>query len=207
MRDLPMFPLSAPLLPGMVLPLRLFEPRYLQLYADVIDSTREFGVILIERGTETGDRSKTFDIGCTADIVGSGMNHDGTIGVMTIGRQRIEIDEWLVPNPYPRARIVDLEDPPLSERGLRWLGEASERLPELLETAARLNPQIETDIPLLTDDPVLALYEVAQLAGLQALDLQMVLETREIDSRARLVKEKLDETIELIRLQIEIGDR
>lgn len=204
MRELPMFPLSSPLLPGMVLPLRLFEPRYLQLYADIIDSSREFGVVLIERGAETRGDTSTFDIGCTASIVGSGVNDDGTIGVITVGRQRIEIDEWLTPDPYPRALVVDLDDSPLSDAGLSWVRRACELLPDLVETAARLNPQIEAKIPELADEPALAIYQIAQLAGLQALDLQMVLETPDTDTRARLVKERVDETIELIRLQLEV---
>ena len=46
-----MFPLGVTLLPGMALPLRIFEPRYLQMYADIIDGDREFGVVLIERSS------------------------------------------------------------------------------------------------------------------------------------------------------------
>lgn len=200
-----MFPLGAPLLPGMVLPLRLFEPRYLELYAAIIDTTREFGVVLIERGSETGPGS-TFDIGCTAAVVGSGVNDDGTIGVIALGGHRFEIESWLEPAPYPRAFVSDLDDAPLSHEGLLCVRKATDLLPRLLEIAARLNPGVETDVPELADDPALVTYQIAQLAGLQPLDLQAVLETSQANARACLVKEKVEETIELIRLQLEIGD-
>lgn len=202
-----MFPLGGPLLPGMVLPLRLFEPRYLQLYADVIDTTREFGVVLIERGIESRDDAATFDVGCVASIVGSGVNEDGTIGLITVGRRRIHVDEWLEPDPYPRAMVTELDDEPLSDEGLNAVRNAADRIPDLLLTAAELNPEVNTEVPELADDPGLAMYQIAQLSGLQALDLQEVLESPTTDSRARLVKSKVDETMELIRLQLEVGDR
>ena len=45
-----MFPLSTALFPGMALPLRLFEDRYLKMYADIVDADREFGVVFNQLG-------------------------------------------------------------------------------------------------------------------------------------------------------------
>lgn len=200
-----MFPLGTPLLPGMILPLRLFEPRYLQMYADIIDSTREFGVVLIERGLESRDDNPTFETGCTARIIGSGLNDDGTIGVVSVGESRIRIDEWLPSDPYPRADVTTLEDEPLSEAGKAALEVGLSRIPELLEVAVRLSPDFDAQLPELSDDPALAVYQLAQVAGLQALDMQRVLEAASSDARARLVTLYMDESIELMRLQLEVG--
>ena len=54
--SLPMFPLSTVLFPGMRLPLHIFEPRYRQLVADLLEEPepRRFGVIAIRKGKETG---------------------------------------------------------------------------------------------------------------------------------------------------------
>ena len=205
MRELAMFPLGTALLPGMVLPLRLFEDRYLQMYATIIDADREFGVVLIERGREALDDNETFAVGCTAHVVGSGMNDDGTIGLVAVGRTRIAIDEWLAPDPYPRALVTDLEDEPLTEPGLESVREAIDRTRVLLAMAAELSPGLETDLPELAYSPGLAMYQVAQLAGLQSLDMQEVLEAPSSDSRAALIMHKVDDTIELIRLQLEVG--
>lgn len=200
-----MFPLGTPVLPGMVLPLRLFEPRYLQMYADIIDSTREFGVVLIERGLESRDDNPTFGIGCTARIIGSGLNDDGTIGLVSVGETRIKLDEWLTSDPYPRAEVTDLEDEPLGGVGMAALEEGLGRIPELMEMATRLSPEFDAQLPELSDDPVRAVYQLAQVAGLQALDLQRVLEAASSDARARLVTLYIDESIELMRLQLEVG--
>ena len=54
-RELAIFPLGSVLFPGMPLPLRVFEPRYVAMIASVLgNAEREFGVVLIERGSEVG---------------------------------------------------------------------------------------------------------------------------------------------------------
>ena len=52
---LPMFPLGSVLFPAMPLALRVFEERYLKLMGAILeDEPSEFGVVLIERGSEVG---------------------------------------------------------------------------------------------------------------------------------------------------------
>jgi Lon protease-like protein len=203
-RPLPMFPLGLTLLPGMALPLRLFEPRYLQMYADIIDDDREFGVVLIERGVESRDDNPTYDVGCTAYIVGSGIHEDGTLALVTIGRNRIRVLEWQESDPYPLAQVEELEDEPLSDVGMASLESAANRLPGLLASAAELNPELDTGVPDLSEDPVQALYQLAQLAGLQAFDLQKVLAAETTDIRAALVDDLMAETMEMIELQLQM---
>ncbi|MGH3650425.1 MAG: LON peptidase substrate-binding domain-containing protein [Acidimicrobiia bacterium] len=201
-RLLPMFPLGLTLLPGMALPLRLFEPRYLQMYADIIDHDREFGVVLIERGIESRDDNPTFDVGCTAYIVGSGIHEDATLALVAIGRKRLRVVDWRPSDPYPLAMVEELDDEPLSDEGMRWLESAADRLPGLLAVASELNPELEPAPPELSEDPVQVVYQLAQLAGLQALDLQRVLETETTDARAALVDRLMAETVELIEMQL-----
>jgi len=204
-RLLPMFPLGRTLMPGMALPLRLFEPRYLQMYSDIIDEEREFGVVLIERGIESSDANTTYDVGCLAYIVGSGLHEDGTIAIVALGLHRLRVVEWEDSDPYPRAIVEDLADEPLSEEGMQYLESAANRLPGLLAVAAELNPELEADAPELSEDPIQAIYQLAQLAGLQSFDLQRVLETDRTDSRAELVDQLMSETVEMIQLQLGLG--
>lgn len=200
-----MFPLGAALLPGMALPLRLFEPRYLQMYADIIDDRREFGVVLIERGIESRDDNPTYEIGCAAYVLGSGLHEDGTIDLVALGRHRVRVVEWLPSDPYPRAMIEDLPDEPLGAVGMRSLQSATDQLPTLLAVAAELDPNLEATAPALSDDPVQAVYQLAQLAGLQSFDMQRVLEADSSDARAGLVNDFMADAVELIRLQLGMG--
>ena len=72
MAVMPMFPLGTVLLPGGVLPLHVFEPRYRQLVVDCLaDDTAdpEFGVTLIERGSEVGGGDQRTTVGVVARMV------------------------------------------------------------------------------------------------------------------------------------------
>ena len=53
-RRLPMFPLGTVLMPSGFLPLHLFEERYRRMIVDLLEGDREFGVVLIRRGSEGG---------------------------------------------------------------------------------------------------------------------------------------------------------
>ena len=70
---LPMFPLGTVLLPGAPLPLQVFEPRYRGLTHDCLAGVPEFGVVLIERGSEVGG-------GDVRTNVGHGRPHRGVPG-------------------------------------------------------------------------------------------------------------------------------
>ena len=80
---LPMFPLGSVLVPGAVLPLHVFEPRYRALVRSCLDSGEpEFGVVLIERGSEVGGGDVRFDVGTLARIVQAGRFDDGRLAVV-----------------------------------------------------------------------------------------------------------------------------
>lgn len=204
-RSLPMFPLGSVLLPGSVLPLYLFEPRYRRLYEDLIEGDRQFGVVLIERGPDSGGDDSRFDYGCMAHMVGSATHEDGTVSIVTVGTSRIRVLDWQDPRPYPSALVEVLEDEALSEAGLEALQEASAHLMRLKALFSELGADVGVDPPELSDDPKTALYQMAQLAGLQALDLQKVLEANDSDARAELTRDLISDQVELVQLQLRLS--
>ena len=52
--DIPLFPLQTVLFPGTLLPLKIFEQRYLDMAAACMKDNLPFGVCLIEKGSEVG---------------------------------------------------------------------------------------------------------------------------------------------------------
>jgi uncharacterized protein len=92
---LPLFPLGTVLYPGMVLPLHIFEERYRQLMRDLLDrpEPREFGVIAIREGRETGVDGITslYDIGCIAELRTADEHEDGTFEIVTVGTGRFRL--------------------------------------------------------------------------------------------------------------------
>lgn len=197
-----MFPLGYPLTPTGVLPLYLFEERYLRLYEHVTGGDGRFGVVLIERGMESRDDNATFDIGCIARLVGSARNEDGSISIVTAGTERFRIVEWLDPDPYPRAVVDLLSEGQVTEDFRELLAQVLEKFPRLVALRSELHVDLNPKVPEFPDDPVLATYQLANSLGLQAIDAQRVLEAETANQRVMVVKGLLDEAIELTRLQL-----
>src|SRR3954471_17426800 len=105
-----MFPLGTVLFPHALLPLRVFEPRYRLMTERVLRGDGEFGVVLIERGSEVGGGDTRFGVGTVARVVQAQELPDGGYALATVGMRRIEIDRWLPDDPFPLASVVDLED-------------------------------------------------------------------------------------------------
>lgn len=108
---MPMFPLGSVLLPGSVLPLHVFEPRYLQMMDDCLQRfEREFGVVLIERGSEVGGGDRRTMLGTVAQMVQVGEVGGGRLLVVCVGTRRIRVNAWLPDDPYPLADVEDWPD-------------------------------------------------------------------------------------------------
>jgi Lon protease-like protein len=110
-RLLPMFPLGTVLFPHAVLPLHVFEPRYRVMMRHCIDGDGEFGVVLIERGSEVGGGDIRFDVGTIARIVQAAELEDGRFAVAAVGLARFQVVQWLPDDPYPNAEIKALGEP------------------------------------------------------------------------------------------------
>ena len=104
-QTIPMFPLNLVLFPGQILPLHIFEDRYRLMVKEIIDKDREFGVVLIERGSEVGGGDTRKNIGTLAQIIDYEKSNDGRWFLLTQGTKRIEATRWIEDLPYPRAEV------------------------------------------------------------------------------------------------------
>jgi Lon protease-like protein len=85
------FPLNTVLFPGGVLPLKIFEQRYIEMTKVCISEERPFGVCLIKEGRETGTPAVPQDIGCLARIAHWDMPQLGVFHLQVEGLQRFRI--------------------------------------------------------------------------------------------------------------------
>jgi Lon protease-like protein len=198
MTVLPMFPLGTVLFPYALLPLHVFEPRYRTMMQHVLHGDQEFGVVLIERGSEVGGGDTRFHVGTIARIAQVAELPDGRYALTTVGTRRLRVTRWLPDDPYPRAEIEVLTDAPA--RG--ELEDARARVEIALETVTDLARRIEPRMPVvpaLDADPVRASYEASALAPLGPLDAQRVLEADDTGQRLALLASLLDERAEELR--------
>jgi Lon protease-like protein len=93
MIELPLFPLKTVLLPGNVLSLKIFEPRYTDMVANCMRETSHFGIILIFKGEEAESNSEIHSVGTTANIHDWHDRKDGLLGITAFGVDRFEIDK------------------------------------------------------------------------------------------------------------------
>jgi len=88
--EIPLFPLRTVLYPGGPLPLRIFEPRYIDMVSRCLKEECAFGVLLIRNGRETGP-SDTYNIGTLARITDWYQGSDGLLGITATGGERFRL--------------------------------------------------------------------------------------------------------------------
>lgn len=89
--SLPLFPLNSVLFPDGVLPLRIFEPRYLDMVKECARHDSEFVICLIKQGREAGPAAQHYLVGTACKIIDWETLPDGLLGVTTQGVRRVQI--------------------------------------------------------------------------------------------------------------------
>jgi hypothetical protein len=187
----PMFPLGAVLFPHVPIPLRIFEPRYLMMIGQLLDQDDpEFGVVLIERGSEAGGGDQRASVGTMARLVKAVVGADDLF-VIGMGTQRFTVDRWADDDPYPRAEVSMLPDLAWSPALEPLLVEAETAVRRL---AARVTETLsEADDIELSDDPVAAAWQLAAIAPLGEYDQYTLLRSTTMGD---LLRQLLDLALE-----------
>jgi Lon protease-like protein len=103
---LPLFPLNTVLFPGGVLPLRVFEARYIDMVRECMKHEAPFGVVRIKSGKEVGQAAEPEAVGCLAHITQWDMQDLGVLLLRTQGGERFRIVETRVlPDQRLEARV------------------------------------------------------------------------------------------------------
>jgi uncharacterized protein len=209
---LPMFPLGNVVLPGELLPLNVFEPRYRQLVLDCLAADApEFGVVLIERGSEVGGGDVRTSIGTVTRIVRVMPLGNGRFEVVAAGLRRVTVLEWLDDDPYPRSDVEDWpEADPTDADALRpQLGHLLGRIDEardLAQAVARANQQRTSERATppvqLSDDLVRATYQLAGRAPIGPVDRYRVLAAPTLETRVELLGAAVADAEAMLRFRL-----
>jgi Lon protease-like protein len=199
---LPMFPLGSVLVPSAGLPLHVFEQRYRTMVHDCMAGDREFGVVLIARGSEVGGADVRTDVGTVARIIESAELPDGRWALVAVGVRRILVARWLEDDPYPRAVVDDWPDPEPGPDHPAMLAEVVALLRRALALAAEAGDDAAPATIELSDDPVLAGYQGAAVAPIGPLDRQRLLAAPSPDERLTALGALLREEIEVLGLRL-----
>jgi Lon protease-like protein len=207
---MPMFPLSTVLVPHAVLPLHVFEPRYRVLMFDCMRAEPEFGVVLIERGSEVGGDDQRFGVATVARIVEATELADGRWVMLAVGTRRVEVKEWLPDDPYPLAVVDDRDDlawPAAAESGAGEaladsLGAAERAVRRILALAAELGDEVAPADVELSRDPAVAAWQLLAVAPVGSLDKQRLLGTDDHGERLRSLTQLAEEQAVLLAYRL-----
>jgi Lon protease-like protein len=204
---LPLFPLGSVLVPGMRLSLHVFEPRYRQLVADLLNAedpgAPEFGVVALRQGWEVGELGDVYQVGTTARVTDVLPHPDGRCELAAVGEQRFAVESLdTTAQPYLMATVRRLPEPDgdlragLTALTLRSLDVHLRALAELavdfgdtetLEELDRAAPNARS-----------LSYAVAGLASLPLPDRQALLAVPDTASRLRAARSILRRENELL---------
>ena len=188
MPSLPLFPLGGTLMPGMRLPLQVFEDRYIALLRHLIDSEGEelgFGVLAIRHGYEVGDRTnELYAVGCLAVLDRVVQVNPGLFLVLTHGTRRFRLDavDDSAGTPWMTADVTWLEDRPGDEGEISVLADAVRELVQVHGTT------VEQELMAPPEDPDQLAYWAAESLDLDRDDRQRLLEVSETSARLALVR-------------------
>ena len=115
LQELPLFPLKTVLFPGGVLPLRIFETRYLDMVSRCMRTDSGFGVVTIHEGNEAGGQPTSIHpVGTLARIVDFDQTDDGLLGITCLGVQRLRVVGHRVqPDHLLIGQVLWLPDDPV----------------------------------------------------------------------------------------------
>jgi Lon protease-like protein len=183
MMQVPIFPLNTVVFPGGLLPLRIFEQRYLEMTKRCIRDDAPFGVCLIREGTEVGEPAQPHDTGCLARIVSWDMRQLGIFILVTQGGQRFRIVErWTEAN---RLRVADVLLLPGEPEGP--VPEEHAACVEILKAVVGRAGEANFPAPLRFDDAVWVSYRLAEVLPLENALRQHLLEMPNALSRLRML--------------------
>jgi len=191
-KTMPLFPLGTVLYPGLVLPLHIFEDRYRRLLGDLLagPEPREFGVIAIRKGRETGVEgvSALYEIGCAAALRQVARHDDGRFDVVVVGTQRFRLLGLDQSRPYLQGEIELLAEETGDEAAAALVARAVQRAFRDYLDALATQGGARVDVPDLPDEPVLLSYLVAASIIVDLNDRQVML--AEPDAASRLAAER-----------------
>ncbi|MDQ2836380.1 MAG: LON peptidase substrate-binding domain-containing protein [Actinomycetota bacterium] len=205
--QLPLFPLGSVLVPGMRLSLHVFEPRYRQLVADLLNADESgapvFGVVALRQGWEVGELKDVYGIGTTARVTDVLPHPDGRCDLTAVGERRFAIESLDTGSqPYLMGTVSILPEP---DGELRPGMAAATRRALQIHRRALVDLEVDfgdefgfEDADQASLDARGLSYSVARLASLPLADRQKLLEVPDTAGRLRAARSVLRRENELL---------
>jgi hypothetical protein len=197
---IPLFPLKTVLFPGGILPLKVFETRYIDMVRECMKQNTSFGVVLIKAGQEVGAAAEPEEVGCLAHITQWDMPNLGVMLLRTQGGERFRIlDTRILSDQRLEARVemIAPDDAiPVSDIHLACAS-TLKTVVEEIDTKGRMEEGDSFDSPfphpLRLDDAAWVANRWCEILPIPLKARQKLLELRDAGSRLSIVHQYLQQ--------------
>jgi Lon protease-like protein len=192
---LPLFPIPTVVLPGEVTALHLFEPRYLDMFADCEAHPKPEGDFVMV----FSDGEYTDELGCAVAITRVlNRNPDGTVDLLVTGRNRVRLDTRYQLHSYDSARVEVLRD----DDG-DWDEDLATRVYALHRQVLVLSTGDEPPDRFYESRESLA-YAVAACSGFEAQAKRELLALEQENRRLIVVRHQLESVLALFQTALPV---
>jgi Lon protease-like protein len=183
---IPLFPLGLVLLPGMPLPLHIFEERYKHMIGECLSSGTAFGIVWFDGRTLHG-------VGCTARIIRVLRRYDdGRMDLLVLGDRRFATERTIEEKAYLEAEVAFIDDADATAADAETLSRVRGQLRQLEEAESGEGADEE--------DPYRLSFAIPAIDGFTLAERQRILEMTSAAERLRVCAAALGRIIERARL-------
>jgi len=208
--ELPVLPIrNAVLFPAAVAPFDVGREKSVALVEDIENLDQPIIAIMAQRdpSTDDPDQSDLYPVGVAARVLKALKHSSGNYSLILQGLVRIRLEQVVTSEPYIRARVSRLEEPPAEDV-------ESEALAMSLRDIAKQVIQLMPELPREAGSLIDSIQEHGQLADLVAANLDapvdeksQLLETLDPKERIRKVLRLLTRQLEILKMRERINSQ
>jgi uncharacterized protein len=176
-QEIHIFPLNTVLFPGGLLPLKVFEQRYIEMTKACIRDNRPFGVCLIREGREVGTAAVPEAVGCLAAIESWDMPQLGLFQLVARGGERFRILKTSVASNHLMSAVIEPLPPDAAS------GPVDSLCRQVLQAVIEKVGAAQFPAPVRLDDASWVGYRLAEVLPLGARVKQELLEATDAAHR------------------------
>ncbi|MCA0269924.1 MAG: endopeptidase La [Bacteroidetes bacterium] len=198
------------LFPGVVLPITVGRDTSLKLVKDAFAADKLIGVVAQkDADTEEPGPDDLHTTGTLATILKLIKMPDGSKSIVIQGRRRFEVQEYVQSQPYLRAKVAPLDEPPFNEDDAQGRARMA-MLKELAVQIVHLSPHLPSEAAFAIqniESPAFLVHFIASNLQTSADEKQAILATPGLGERADLVLDHLKKEIQMLQLSEEIRSK
>lgn len=174
--EIPLFPLSAHLLPGGRMSLRIFEPRYVRMIKEACADDVGFGICMLNAQGDKNKNEHIYPIGTYAKVIDFDLMADGFLGVTVEGLRCFKIESVTTQNDGLRLGECEWIDEWIAQPENHSIAPIDERLIEIFGKYPELNALHQEP---KFNDPIWVIYRWLELLPVNAEQKQQFLQQKD----------------------------